>query len=115
MADKKIVELLVSGGQATGGPPLGPALGPLGVNVMIIVNKINELTKDYAGMNHYAAKTLGFKPLPKKDEILVADDLTSEERRRTIRHEIVEMDLMKKGLSFWDAHKTALKKEGLGG
>jgi large subunit ribosomal protein L11 len=50
MADKKIVELLVSGGQANAGPPLGPALGPLGVNVMMIVNKINELTKDYAGM-----------------------------------------------------------------
>ena len=50
MVDKKVVELLVSGGQATAGPPLGPALGPLGVNVMMIVNKINELTKDYAGM-----------------------------------------------------------------
>lgn len=50
MTEKKIVELLVSGGQATAGPPLGPALGPLGVNVMAIVNKINELTKDYAGM-----------------------------------------------------------------
>jgi large subunit ribosomal protein L11 len=50
LADKKVVELLVSGGQATAGPPLGPALGPLGVNVMMIVNRINELTKDYAGM-----------------------------------------------------------------
>jgi large subunit ribosomal protein L11 len=50
MAEKKVVELLVSGGQATGGPPLGPALGPLGVNVLAIVNKINELTKDYSGM-----------------------------------------------------------------
>jgi large subunit ribosomal protein L11 len=50
MADKKTVELLVSGGQANAGPPLGPALGPLGVNVMMIVNKINELTKDYSGM-----------------------------------------------------------------
>ena len=50
MGEKKIVELLVSGGQATAGPPLGPALGPLGVNVMAVVNKINELTKDYAGM-----------------------------------------------------------------
>jgi large subunit ribosomal protein L11 len=50
MADKKVVELLLSGGQATAGPPLGPALGPLGVNVMMIVNRINELTKDYAGM-----------------------------------------------------------------
>lgn len=50
MADKKIVELLVAGGQANAGPPLGPALGPLGVNVMMIVNRINGLTKDYAGM-----------------------------------------------------------------
>jgi len=50
MADKKVVELLISGGQATAGPPLGPALGPLGVNVLTIVNKINELTKDYSGM-----------------------------------------------------------------
>lgn len=50
MSEKKIVELLVSGGQATAGPPLGPALGPLGVNVLAVVNKINELTKDYAGM-----------------------------------------------------------------
>ena len=50
MADKKVTELLVNGGQANAGPPLGPALGPLGVNVMAIVNRINELTKDYAGM-----------------------------------------------------------------
>jgi large subunit ribosomal protein L11 len=50
MADKKVIELLVSGGQATAGPPLGPALGPLGVNVLSIVNRINELTKDYSGM-----------------------------------------------------------------
>jgi len=50
MSEKKIVELLISGGQATAGPPLGPALGPLGLNVMAVVNKINELTKDYAGM-----------------------------------------------------------------
>ncbi len=48
--EKKTVDALVSGGQATAGPPLGPALGPLGVNVVAIVNKINELTKDYAGM-----------------------------------------------------------------
>jgi large subunit ribosomal protein L11 len=50
MVEKKVIEALVNGGQATAGPPLGPALGPLGVNVLAIVNKINELTKDYAGM-----------------------------------------------------------------
>lgn len=50
MGEKKIVEALISGGKATAGPPLGPALGPLGVNVMAITNKINELTKDFAGI-----------------------------------------------------------------
>jgi ribosomal protein L11 len=50
MVEMKNVELLVSGGEATAGPPLGPALGPLGINIMAVVTKINELTKDYAGM-----------------------------------------------------------------
>jgi large subunit ribosomal protein L11 len=50
MGEKKIVEALVNGGQATAGPPLGPALGPLGVNVLAIVDKINEITKAYSGM-----------------------------------------------------------------
>ncbi len=50
MSEKKVVETLVSGGKATAGPPLGPALGPLGVNVLAIVNKINEATKQYSGM-----------------------------------------------------------------
>lgn len=50
MPEKKVIEALVAGGQATAGPPLGPALGPLGVNVLSIVNKINELTSSYAGM-----------------------------------------------------------------
>lgn len=50
MPETKSVSALVVGGEATAGPPLGPALGPLGVNVMAIVKQINDLTKDYAGM-----------------------------------------------------------------
>lgn len=50
MSEKKVVEALVSGGQATAGPPLGPTLGPLGLNVLAVVKKINEKTADYAGM-----------------------------------------------------------------
>ena len=50
MSEKKVVEALVSGGQATAGPPLGPTLGPLGLNVLAVVKKINEETADYAGM-----------------------------------------------------------------
>jgi large subunit ribosomal protein L11 len=50
MGEKKQVEALLNGGEANAGPPLGPALGPLGVNVLQIVNRINELTKAYSGM-----------------------------------------------------------------
>ncbi|MCL2691169.1 MAG: 50S ribosomal protein L11 [Candidatus Bathyarchaeota archaeon] len=50
MVEQKVVELIVNGGQANAGPPLGPALGPLGVNIVAVVNKINEVTKEYAGM-----------------------------------------------------------------
>ena len=50
LGEKKQVEALLAGGQATAGPPLGPVLGPLGVNVLQIVNRINEVTKAYAGM-----------------------------------------------------------------
>jgi len=50
LSEKKTLDALIEGGQATAGPPLGPSLGPLGVNVVAIVNKINELTKDYSGM-----------------------------------------------------------------
>ncbi len=44
------VKALVEGGKASAGPPLGPALGPLGVNIMQIVNTINEKTKQFGGM-----------------------------------------------------------------
>lgn len=50
MGEKKLIEALISGGKATAGPPLGPSLGPLGVNVLSIVNRVNELTKSYSGM-----------------------------------------------------------------
>lgn len=45
-----VVEALVAGGKANPGPPLGPALGPLGVNIKDVIDKINEKTKDFNGM-----------------------------------------------------------------
>jgi large subunit ribosomal protein L11 len=50
MADTKTISALVNGGEASAGPPLGPALGPIGVNVLQVVNTINEKTKDFPGM-----------------------------------------------------------------
>jgi len=45
-----VVEALVPGGKANPGPPLGPALGPLGINIKDVIDKINDKTKDYNGM-----------------------------------------------------------------
>jgi large subunit ribosomal protein L11 len=44
------IQALVEGGKASAGPPLGPALGPLGVNIMQIINTINDKTKQFDGM-----------------------------------------------------------------
>ncbi|MBI2141490.1 50S ribosomal protein L11 [Candidatus Woesearchaeota archaeon] len=44
------VEALVEGGKASAAPPLGPALGPLGVNVGQVVSEINKKTTLFAGM-----------------------------------------------------------------
>src|SRR6195256_4243073 len=44
------LQVLVDGGKATPGPPLGPALGPLGVNIVEVLKAINEKTKSFEGM-----------------------------------------------------------------
>jgi large subunit ribosomal protein L11 len=44
------VQALVDGGKATAGPPLGPALGPTGVNTYAVIQAINEKTKAYMGL-----------------------------------------------------------------
>ena len=49
MGEQK-VSSLVTGGAASAGPPLGPALGPLGVNIMEVIQAINDKTKDFEGM-----------------------------------------------------------------
>ena len=41
MGDKQDISALVTGGEAAAGPPLGPALGPIGVNIMEVINAIN--------------------------------------------------------------------------
>lgn len=43
------IETVVDGGKANAGP-LGPVLGPAGVNIGKVVTKLNEATKAYAGM-----------------------------------------------------------------
>lgn len=49
MAIEKL-EQLVNGGAASAAPPLGPALGPMGVNIGEVIKVINEKTAAFKGM-----------------------------------------------------------------
>jgi len=44
------VDALIQGGKASAAPPLGPALGPLGVNIGQVVQEINRKTESFKGM-----------------------------------------------------------------
>jgi large subunit ribosomal protein L11 len=44
------IEVLVPGGEATPGPPLGPELGPTPVDVQAVVQQINDETAAFDGM-----------------------------------------------------------------
>ena len=60
MAKKEIsgyVKLQIKGGQANPAPPVGPALGQRGVNIMEFCKAFNEKTKSLAG-----------KPVPVSDK-----------------------------------------------
>ena len=46
----KTINAIVEGGKATPGPPLGPALGPLGINAAQVVAEINKQTASFSGM-----------------------------------------------------------------
>ncbi len=50
MGRKKTISVQVEGGKANPGPPLGPTLSPMGVNVAKVVEAINEKTKQFEGM-----------------------------------------------------------------
>jgi large subunit ribosomal protein L11 len=50
MGKKESIKTLIEGGKASAAPPLGPALGPLKVNIGQVVADINKKTQDFKGM-----------------------------------------------------------------
>ena len=46
---RAIVKLAINAGKATPAPPVGPALGGHGINIMAFVKEYNERTADQAG------------------------------------------------------------------
>ncbi len=47
---KALIKLQVSAGQANPAPPVGPALGQHGVNIMDFCNQFNERTREQQGL-----------------------------------------------------------------
>lgn len=47
---EETIDLMIEGGKASAGPPLGPAVGPTGIPIGDIINKINEKTEAFKGM-----------------------------------------------------------------
>jgi len=75
MPERISVEAIVAGGQATAGPPLGPSLGPLGVNVSQIIAEINKQTEDFSGMK--VPVTVVVDPDTKQFEVVVGTPTTA--------------------------------------
>ena len=71
----EVLELLVEGGKATSGPPVGPALGPMGLNIMQVVKEINDKTKAFEGMKVPVKLTIDTKT--KEYDITVGTPPTS--------------------------------------
>ena len=69
MAEKEVVNVIklqIEAGKATPAPPVGPALGSSGVNIMQFVNEFNDRTANQPGMiipvviSVYKDKTFSF-------------------------------------------------------
>jgi large subunit ribosomal protein L11 len=75
MSKKETVKLMVEGGAATTGPPLGPALGPLGVNAAKVVEQINKVTSSFRGMR--VPVEVVVDPATKQFEVTVGSPPTS--------------------------------------
>ncbi|MBR9679615.1 MAG: 50S ribosomal protein L11 [Candidatus Altiarchaeota archaeon] len=63
------ISVMIDAGKASAGPPLGQALGPLGVSVQNIVAEINKKTAEFQGMQ--VPVTIKINPTTKAFEIEV--------------------------------------------
>lgn len=69
------LSLMVVGGEATAGPPIGPALGPLGIPAGKVVAEINQKTAEFKGMQ--VPIKLKINPATKEFQLEIGVPLTS--------------------------------------
>ncbi len=47
---ESVISAIIEGGRATPGPPLGPAMGPLGINIGQVLADLNSQTAQFSGI-----------------------------------------------------------------
>lgn len=83
-------------------------------NGITVVFTDSAVLKDYAAMNPEAARAMGFPDIDNKletKEILVDKTVPEKEQVKNLKHELIEMKLMKEGLEYWPSHEIALRDE----
>ena len=83
-------------------------------NGIKVVYTDSKILKDYAAMNPEAARAMGFPDIDNKletKEILIDKNVSEAEQVKNLKHELIEMRLMREGMEYWDAHTIALRDE----
>lgn len=83
-------------------------------NDIKVVFTDSSVLHDYAAQNPEAAKVMGFPDIDNNTEtkeILIDKTLPKETQITNLRHELIEMRLMRGGVQYWAAHEVALAKE----
>jgi len=75
MGKEITVDALVDGGKASSGPPIGPALGPTGVNMKAVIDQINVKTAGFKGLK--VPVKIIVNPETKSFEIVIRTPMTS--------------------------------------
>ena len=61
---RAVIKLQLQAGKATPAPPVGPALGQHGVNIMAFVKEYNERTGTQAGHHHTRGRSPSSRTVP---------------------------------------------------
>ena len=70
-----VVRALITGGAASGGPPIGPTVGPTGINIKDVVDAVNEKTMLFKGLT--VPVRIECDPVTKQFEIFVETPSTA--------------------------------------
>ena len=83
-------------------------------NNIKVVFTDSETLHDYGAINPEAARVMGFPDIDRNletKEILIDKTLPKETQIANLKHELIEMRLMRNGMAYWDAHTISLVRE----